>query len=434
MKFLFRLTSIFLCIGLFAQSATAAIVPSIPYNLTNGSLADATQVMGNFNTIITDVNANAANNGINSDITSITGLTTPLSNAQGGTAFYTAGTSTGSANAQAFSIVSPFNFILATGNFVTGIAGFSNTGAMTLNTASTGVESVDKITAAGLASVGQGDVILGGNYTFFWDGTEYQLLNPTQSTGIVTGPGSSTTNDVATYNGSGGNVIKDSGVLISSLIRTVKTQVFTSTGTYTPSTGMLYAQIICTGSGGGGGGVGTAGSNENAGGGGGGGSTSIIVVSAATVGTSQAVTVGAAGTGGVNTGGTGGAGNDVSVGSLCVGKGAAGGVGANSSSGTAALGGAGGVAGTGDITPVGMPGGTSVGGSNNAANCVSGSGASSWWGGGALSVIVTSGTSAGNAGTNYGSGGSGACTGTTTGAAGGAGAKGVVYITEYNAQ
>ena len=55
------------------------------YTLTNGTTADANQVMSNFNTIRNCANTTAAGSGANSDITSLTGLTTPLSTAQGGT-------------------------------------------------------------------------------------------------------------------------------------------------------------------------------------------------------------------------------------------------------------------------------------------------------------------------------------------------------------
>lgn len=61
------------------------ISPSYPFNLQNGTTADATQVMADFLQIQNDVNANAAHNGINSDITEISGLTVPLSILQGGT-------------------------------------------------------------------------------------------------------------------------------------------------------------------------------------------------------------------------------------------------------------------------------------------------------------------------------------------------------------
>jgi hypothetical protein len=63
----------------------AIIIPALPYTLTNGTTADANQVMADLNDIVSGVNTNAAHNGPNSDITSLTGLTTPLSIAQGGT-------------------------------------------------------------------------------------------------------------------------------------------------------------------------------------------------------------------------------------------------------------------------------------------------------------------------------------------------------------
>jgi microcystin-dependent protein len=61
------------------------VIPSIPITILNGTVADATQVMANFLAIQAAVNTNAAANGVNSDITQLTGLTTPLSVLQGGT-------------------------------------------------------------------------------------------------------------------------------------------------------------------------------------------------------------------------------------------------------------------------------------------------------------------------------------------------------------
>jgi hypothetical protein len=63
----------------------AIIIPALPYNLTNGTTADANQVMADFNDVVSGVNTNGAHNGPNSDITALTGLTTPLTAAQGGT-------------------------------------------------------------------------------------------------------------------------------------------------------------------------------------------------------------------------------------------------------------------------------------------------------------------------------------------------------------
>jgi len=55
------------------------------YTLTNGQTADANQVMNNFNNILNCANNNLAADGANSDITSLSALSTPLSVGQGGT-------------------------------------------------------------------------------------------------------------------------------------------------------------------------------------------------------------------------------------------------------------------------------------------------------------------------------------------------------------
>lgn len=69
--------------------AVAQIVSGLPFTLTNGTVADATQVMADFNQIVNNVNANAAKNGVNNDITALTALTTPLTVTQGGTGLAT---------------------------------------------------------------------------------------------------------------------------------------------------------------------------------------------------------------------------------------------------------------------------------------------------------------------------------------------------------
>ena len=62
-----------------------AIIPSLPITLQNGTTADATQVMANFNAIVSAVNANAAGSGINTNITQLLGLTVAVAVNQGGT-------------------------------------------------------------------------------------------------------------------------------------------------------------------------------------------------------------------------------------------------------------------------------------------------------------------------------------------------------------
>ena len=66
------------------------IVPVLPVILQNGTTADANQVMANFDAIQSGINTNAAHNGANSDITSLSGLTTPLPITEGGTGAATA--------------------------------------------------------------------------------------------------------------------------------------------------------------------------------------------------------------------------------------------------------------------------------------------------------------------------------------------------------
>lgn len=83
MKRLLALAAV--AVALFATPAFAANCPGNPYTLQNGQLADANQVMANFNNLLNCSNNNLAKNGANSDITSLSGLTTPLSVSQGGT-------------------------------------------------------------------------------------------------------------------------------------------------------------------------------------------------------------------------------------------------------------------------------------------------------------------------------------------------------------
>jgi hypothetical protein len=129
-------------------AAIANNCPSYPYTLTNGTTADANQVMGNFNTIM-----NCAS-------------------------FYVGGTTTGSAGAQTLASVSPGVFTLTSGNRVTFITGFSTTGATTLNVALTGAVNVLKKTAFGLVPLVANDMAVNQVYTVQYDGTQYELLDP----------------------------------------------------------------------------------------------------------------------------------------------------------------------------------------------------------------------------------------------------------------
>ena len=204
---------------------------------------------------------------------------------------------------------------------------------------------------------------------------------------------------------------------------------FTASGTYTPSANLNFAIIECVGGGGGGGGAGAYAGNQTFAPGGGSGGYSRVTASAATIGASQTVTIGAAGGAGTAAGGNGGNGGTTSVGTLCVANGGLGGHGFPSTGGIAYGGGAGGAPGTGDIATAGAPG---DGSGYSTAIITTGTGGSGTFGGGGKSPDGGTATAnvAGIAGRNYGSGGSGGFS-IGGGAAGGAGSLGYVVITEF---
>lgn len=179
MKKLLAVLLAILAMAIFAHMAKAQIIPSIPYNLTNGSLADATQVMGNFNTIVTDTNANAATSGVNTNITSLAGLTTPIAPAVGGTVVYTGGTTAGSANAQTLVAVVPSLFAQTVGNIVTAIAGFTNTASATLAVNSLPLQSIYKQGSTGETLLTGGEIVAGSPYVFLASTGGFDLINPT---------------------------------------------------------------------------------------------------------------------------------------------------------------------------------------------------------------------------------------------------------------
>lgn len=258
--------------------------------------------------------------------------------------------------------------------------------------------------------------------------------------GNVTVSGSPITGQIATW--ATGSAIQ--GVALSSLstVSKVKTQSFSSSGTYTPSAGLQFAIMECVGGGGAGGG--SAGQSTPQifyvnGGGGGGGSYARAIASAATIGGGQTVSIGNGGT--AANGANGGNGGATSVGALCVAGGGSGGtVGSTTAVG---VGGQGGIATAGNTIVTSGGAGQSGIWLIQCASCgtlvqgPSGAGGSSIWGGGGVGVAgIDPSVTSGSAGLLYGGGGSGAQSndnGAVNGT-GGAGANGAVIITEFTNQ
>lgn len=154
-----------------------AIVGSLPTTLVNGTTADAAQVMLLFDYLVAQVNANAAKNGVNSDITSLTALTTRIPTSGGGTSlFYSTTVSTGSANSQVVATTVPAGFALTTGYRVLFMAGYSNTGATQFNIGATGLKDVLKQTPSGLEPLVGGEIVAGNVVQAMYDGTQFILL------------------------------------------------------------------------------------------------------------------------------------------------------------------------------------------------------------------------------------------------------------------
>lgn len=212
-------------------------------------------------------------------------------------------------------------------------------------------------------------------------------------------------------------------------VASVNVVTFFTNGTYTAPGNLLYAKVEVVGGGGGGGGADGNGAGVSAGCGGSGGTYSMSILSAATIGASQTVTIGAGGPGGTGSA-SGSLGGISSFGSLVTAPGGQGGQGQANTTIFAKQATARSFGGTGQITITGSGGEGSFGQSSLA---LSGSGGSSHFGSGGTAIPTVSAGADGNQGSGYGSGGSGAANSdnTTFLWTGGAGQAGVVVITEY---
>lgn len=462
------------------------IVSSLPFTLQNGTVADATQVMANLQGIVDDVNANAAANGANSDITSLLGLTTPLAYGVGGSSAYIGATSTGSANAQVVASLVPDGFTLTTGKRVIFVAGFTNTAAATLNAGGLGAKNIYKLTPAGPVALTGGEVVAGNVAEVVYDGTEYQLVSNLllNLLGPLTDIASATTTDLGTLPSHNANItgtttitafgssasliypiylIKFAGILTlthngTSLIIPGAANITTAAGDtaiveylgsgnwrvrqYTRASGqgllsvLKGVQAFTSGSG-------TYTPSTGAtraiaivtGGGGGGGGVATTNSSLGGGGgagatafvyiaslASVSYTVGAGGTAGSSAGGTGGTGGQSALGTTTANGGTGG---AGNTAGGAGAGGAG--SSTTANATLAITGATGAGANLSALR--TGEGAASFWGGGAP-PLNEAGSSNGVTATVPGAGGSGASRAGSN-QTGGVGGAGVILILEF---
>jgi len=89
---------------------------------------------------------------------------------------FSGATTGGSANAQTCS-TTPSSYTLNAGNIITFTAGFTNTGATTLNAQSTGAITIKKNGSSGLIDLAAGDIVATDSYQVQYNGTFYVLLS-----------------------------------------------------------------------------------------------------------------------------------------------------------------------------------------------------------------------------------------------------------------
>lgn len=322
------------------------------------------------------------------------------------------------------------NCAVASGTCVDNISGFSSTGFLTRTGAGAYAfqSATNGITRGNLAQVAANS-FSGNSTTSLANEAAFTITSLTSKASPVSGDLVIIEDSAAAGQlkkvtvgsiASAGSVASFNGIT-GAVTTSIVVQKFTASGTYTPTAGMLHAVIECLGGGGGGGGsTNSAVATVSQGASGSGGGRSVKYTTAAAVGASQVVTIGAAGAAG-GSGTAGGNGGATSVGSLCTANGGIGGPNdtARASATVAAVG-------TGDVTSPGQVG--SVGifqltGSMNALN-----GANTLYGGGGVGAFNVT----GGAATGFGASGAGGHSFNALGAqAGGAGAPGIVIITEY---
>lgn len=156
---------------------------TLPFTLVNGTTADASQVMADFNAITAAMATSAAQSGANSDITSLNGLTTPINPSQGGTLVFAGGLTGGSANALTCNTV-PGGFSLLQGFAILVTSSFVNTGPTTISVNGSVPQNILKDSpTSGLVALAGQELITGNTYMLVHDGVEFVLVNPSVQTG-----------------------------------------------------------------------------------------------------------------------------------------------------------------------------------------------------------------------------------------------------------
>jgi hypothetical protein len=198
-------------------------------------------------------------------------------------------TTTGSADAYEVDLYRPEINSVAKGVHFRAFIHETNTGASTIVVNGEPAVAIKLVTGGGKTDTYEGALQAGEAYDFYGDGTHYICLNPSHKAPVR--------------------------------------RIYTSSDDWDRPDGLLYVRVQVWGGGGGGGGCGTGGSGIAATPGGSAGGYSEKVIAAASLGSTETVTIGAAGAAGDATGSNGGTGGTSSFGAHCSASGGAGGAG-----------------------------------------------------------------------------------------------------------
>jgi hypothetical protein len=164
-------------VTLFAFAARAGVACSLPFTLTNGTIADASQVMANYNALVTCL-TNAAAAGSNNDITSLSGLLTPITPVQGGSNTYIGSSVTASGAQIIIGATSPANYTNTAGYTVIFAPAATSTNAnATMSVAGQPVRALLKRAAGGFTQLSQGDLNPYQLYAATYDGTQFEVFS-----------------------------------------------------------------------------------------------------------------------------------------------------------------------------------------------------------------------------------------------------------------
>ena len=114
------------------------------------------------------------------------------------------------------------------------IAGGTNTTAVTVNVSGLGVKNITK---NGTTALGAGDIVSGQLVRIMYDGTQFQKGTP--ASGGLTGPGSSTDGNIASFNGTGGDTLQDSGKAAADVVTGPASATDTRIATFNGTTGKI---------------------------------------------------------------------------------------------------------------------------------------------------------------------------------------------------